>query len=292
MTALVVTADDVGLHEGFTRGALAAHDGGIVTACSVAAGGDAFGAAVEALRARPGLDVGIHLVLTGERPLSPAAEVRTLTGGDGMFLPGFRALAWRRARGAIRLEEVELELRRQIDRLCDTGLEVVHANGHQHLHLLPGVFAIAARLTAERGIRFLRIARDPAPGWSLPRGLELRALNHLGRRTRRLLPPGSSALERTVGIADAGHLDQQRLRRALRQAAVSPAGSAELVCHPGLGGRELAKSYRWNYDWDVETAALCRPDLRRELAEMGLRLTSFRELAATALPASPSRPPG
>lgn len=289
MTALVVTADDVGLHPGFTSGALAAHDDGIVTACSVAACGLAFDAAVAALRGRPSLEVGIHLVLTGERPLSPASEVRSLTRGDGTFLPGFRAFAWRYARGGIRLDEVELELRRQIDRLHASGLAVVHANGHQHLHLLPGVFTVLARLAAERDIRFLRLPFDPAPGWNLPRGVELRALNHLARRARARLPPGALALTRTVGIADAGHLDPARLTRALRQASAGSPATVELVCHPGLGGGELARRYRWNYDWDRETAALCRPGLRRELAELGLGLASFRGLAATAPPASPTR---
>jgi predicted glycoside hydrolase/deacetylase ChbG (UPF0249 family) len=43
---LIVTADDVGLHPGMTRGALAACDAGIVTAVSVAAVGRAFAPAV------------------------------------------------------------------------------------------------------------------------------------------------------------------------------------------------------------------------------------------------------
>jgi predicted glycoside hydrolase/deacetylase ChbG (UPF0249 family) len=280
VTRLVVTADDVGLHEGLTRGALAAHDDGIVTACSVASVGTAFAAAFGALRGRPRLDAGIHWVLTGERPLSPAAEVRSLTGADGRFLPGFRTFAWRYAKGGLRLDEVELELRRQLERLAETGLTVVHANGHQHLHLLPEVFAIVARLAVEHGIRFLRLPSDPAPGWSVPRGLELRVLNHLGRRARAILPSACLALDRTVGIADAGHLDPHRLAKALRHAASGAPDTAELVCHPGLGGPELAQSYRWNYAWDAETAALCRPGLRDDLG--GLRLVSFRELASTA----------
>ena len=112
MTQLVVTADDVGLAEGLTRGALVAHDRGIVTACSVAANGLAFASALAALRERPKLDCGIHFVLTGERPLSPASEIPTLVQADGGLFPDFRAFALRYAWGRIRLAEVELELRR------------------------------------------------------------------------------------------------------------------------------------------------------------------------------------
>ena len=78
LRALVVTADDVGLHPGMTLGSLKAHDEGIVTAVSVVANGRAFEPAVDLLRDRPGLDVGVHLTLVGERPLSPPERVPSL----------------------------------------------------------------------------------------------------------------------------------------------------------------------------------------------------------------------
>ena len=49
MRQLVVTADDVGLAPGMTRGALEAAERGIVTAVSVAPVGDAFDEAVVVL---------------------------------------------------------------------------------------------------------------------------------------------------------------------------------------------------------------------------------------------------
>ncbi|HEY2738189.1 MAG TPA: ChbG/HpnK family deacetylase, partial [Thermoanaerobaculia bacterium] len=137
MKKLVVTADDVGLHPGMTRGALAACDAGIVTAVSVAAVGRAFEPAVELLRDRPGdlgdVDVGIHLTLVGERPLSPPERIPSLLGRNGALLSGYPALARRFLAGGLALAEIEAELRLQIERLSATGLPVVHANAHQHL---------------------------------------------------------------------------------------------------------------------------------------------------------------
>jgi hopanoid biosynthesis associated protein HpnK len=276
---LIVTADDVGLHPGMTHGALAAADAGIVTAVSVAAVGRAFEPAVELLRDRPALDVGIHLTLVGERPLSPPEKIPSLVGRDGALLSGYPALARRFFLGGIAAREVEAELRRQIERLLASGLRLLHANAHQHLHVLPRVFEIVLRLAEEHKIPYVRIPCEPAVAghWS-PRTAQLAVLNALGRRARRRLEPAGrvAAVERTLGVVDAGHLTAERLRGALRLAA--PGGVSELVCHPGLGDHELAAAYAWDYDWDSETAALCDPRVPYLLREEGIELTSFSRL--------------
>jgi predicted glycoside hydrolase/deacetylase ChbG (UPF0249 family) len=272
---LVITADDVGLHPGMTRGALAACDAGIVTAVSVATVGRAFEAAIELLRERPALDIGIHLTLVGERPLAPPDRIPSLLGRDGALLSGYPALARRFLTGGIALAEVETELRLQIERLLATGLPVVHANAHQHLHVLPRIFEIVARLAEEHGIRFVRIPCEPAAGGWSSRAIQLAVLNHLGRRARRRLPSDRlNTVERTLGVLDAGHLTVDRLRRALTGAAETN----ELVCHPGLGDADLAAAYDWDYDWDAETAALCDPRVPGMLREAGIELARFSGL--------------
>jgi predicted glycoside hydrolase/deacetylase ChbG (UPF0249 family) len=263
---LIVTADDIGLHPGMTRGALAAHDGGIVTAVSVSPNGRDFEPAVELLRDRPRLDVGAHLTLVGERPLSDPARIPTLVGADGRLHSKYPAFAARHALGRIRAADLETELRAQVERLLATGLRVVHLNSHQHLHLLPRVLDVVLELAREHGIPVVRIPNEPEAGFS-PRGLQLRALNALGRRARGRIPaPGL-----TLGVRAAGHLTAAALRRALDQVE----GLTELVCHPGLGGAELAREYDWGYGWDEETAALRDPGLPDLLREKGISLASF-----------------
>jgi predicted glycoside hydrolase/deacetylase ChbG (UPF0249 family) len=274
---LIVTADDVGLHPGMTRGALAAADRGIVTAVSVAAVGRAFEEAIDRLRDRPSLDVGIHLTLVGEKPLAPPERIPSLVGRDGSLLPGYPALARRAALGGLAAADIETELRRQIERLLATGLPVVHANAHQHLHVLPRVFDVVLRLAEEHGIRYVRIPDEPALAgrWS-PRAAQLAVLNHFGRRARRELEAGGriQAVKRTLGLFDAGHLTVERLARALPFAAET----SELVCHPGLGDADLAAVYNWDYDWDTETAALCDPRVPEMVRAAGIEKTSFSNL--------------
>jgi chitin disaccharide deacetylase len=277
LRALVVTADDAGLHSGMTLGVVKAHDEGIVTACSVVAAGRAFEHAVPLLRERPALDVGIHFTLVGERPLSPPERVRSLLGRNGAFLPDFRAFTLRYLAGGIDRSEVEEELRRQLDRLLAAGLPVVHANSHQHLHVLPGIFEAVLRLAEEHAISYVRIPGDPsAVRRPSPRSAQIAVLGLLGQRARWRLEErgGARAADRTVGVLDAGRLTPRRLVRILADVE----GVTELVCHPGLGDEELTKTYDWGYGWDEETTALRAPFLEEALRSEGIRLTSFSRL--------------
>jgi predicted glycoside hydrolase/deacetylase ChbG (UPF0249 family) len=273
-----VTADDVGLHPGMTQGALEAHERGIVTACSVVAGGRDFPRAVELLRDRPSLTVGVHLVLVGGRPLSLAAEVRSLVTRDGVFLPGFRAFLRRYYAGRIHLDEVERELRRQIEGLLGAGLTVRHANGHQHLHVLPRVHEVVLRLAEEYGIGFVRtpIDRRP-PRVPLPRRLAVLGLACLARAAHRRAQqhPRVRAGDGTIGIGEAGHLTFERITELLPLVE----RLTELVCHPGVDERAIAAEFPWGYEWETETRTLCDPALRGAVRKAGITLVSPAELA-------------
>ena len=263
MKRLIVTADDVGLHRGMTDGAVRAHVDGIVTACSVVANGAAFEHAVERLREVPSLAVGIHLTLVEERPLS--ADVPSLVGTNGLFAENYAAFVASYALRRISLEEVERELRAQIERVLQTGLTITHANGHQHLHLLPPVFEIVQRLAEEYRIGYVRIVDEPR---SLSvRGAAIRVLTYLGRRARKRARTKTN--DCTLGVTHAGHLTQ--IAPLLDRVSD---GTTELICHPGLGDAELARSYQWSYEWDAETNALCDTTLRDVIAARGIELTT------------------
>jgi chitin disaccharide deacetylase len=264
--SLIVTADDLGLHPGTTDGALRAHRQGIVTACSVVANGSAFRDAAERLRDTPSIAVGVHLTLVEEKPL--AGDAHSLVGGDGRFFRSYAAFLPRYLAHAIGMNDVERELRAQIETMLGAGLRVTHANGHQHLHLLPRIFEIVQRLAAEYRIGYVRVVDDHGGTASLSRRVAVEGLNALGRRARR-----RSALrtnDRTVGVAEAGHLKAESLVRLV--ALVD--GLTELVVHPGIDDRALAAAYGWRYEWDAETDALCDPRVRAAVKQHAISLVS------------------
>lgn len=261
---LIVTADDVGLHRGMTEGAIRAHREGVVTACSVVANGAALEHALEQLRDVPELSAGIHLTLVEERPL--ASGVATLVGSNGLFHENYLALVPRYLARMLDLDEVTRELRAQIERLLGGGLRLEHANGHQHLHLLPRIFEIVQRLCEEYAIPYVRIVDEKAES----RRFSMSALSALGRRARREARIRTN--DRTIGVAEAGQAgDFIGLLDRVE-------GLTELVTHPGVDDAKLREAYDWGYAWDAETAALCDPRLREAIAARGIALVSPRQV--------------
>src|SRR6185503_1117674 len=172
---LIVNADDFGISEAVNRGIVEAHDHGIVTSTSVMATGPAFEHALELARLRPSLAVGVHLVLTEQRPLSGAAATASLVRSDGTFEPHLKQLLAKRLRGLVSMQEVRRELDAQIRRVRSAGIAINHLDGHQHVHVLPGVAQVVAELAEAHGIPAVRYPAERL------RGYMLRNMTH-GRR--------------------------------------------------------------------------------------------------------------
>ncbi|HJW50261.1 MAG TPA: ChbG/HpnK family deacetylase, partial [Candidatus Limnocylindria bacterium] len=82
-----MTADDLGLSAGVTRGILEAHRQGVVRSTSLLV---TFPAAEEAAAlglAEPDLEIGLHFDLVGGQPASDPAAVPSLCDEDGRFYP-------------------------------------------------------------------------------------------------------------------------------------------------------------------------------------------------------------
>lgn len=253
MRQLIVTADDVGLDRGMTEGAIRAHREGIVTACSIVAAGREFEDAVQRLRDVPSLEVGVHLSLVEESSLTGIALPRKYTS----FLPAYLGRS-------ITTAQIERELRAQIERVVASGLRVTHLNGHQHLHVLPRVFALVCRLAREFGVRYVRSIDDRGGTGGMGRRLSIGALSSISRWSRSRFPPPATN-QRSIGVAQAGQLDVPSLVSLLDHVE----GATELVTHPGVGVGGYA---HWRYGWDEETRTLCAGEVRRALDERRIEL--------------------
>lgn len=274
MTRLIVTADDLGLHRGMNLGAIEAHEKGIVTACSVVANGVELDHAVELLRVRSSsLDVGAHLCFVEERPLLPAESVASLVGSDGRFHRNFKAFYLRYQLGRIDMDQLRAELRTQVETLLSKGLSVVHLNGHQHLHLLPKIFEITQGLAEEFKIGWVRIANEQTRG-SLLRRASISALNFYAKDAR--LRARTKHADRTIGISEAGHLDEAKLLDLFSKLE----GTIELVVHPGRDDAALSAAYDWGYEWDAETNALCSQKVKQALTDAGVDLTAISSITS------------
>jgi hypothetical protein len=170
---LVVRADDMGATHSANVACVECYRKGIARSVEVMAPCAWFPEAAALLRDAPGLDVGIHLTLTSEwdackwRPLTHAPS---LVNRDGFFFPqtsqradappgsGFLQCGYR-------LDEVERELRAQIELTLRHVPNVTHLSSHMGAPTcMPDLLEVTQRLADE----FQLIVESPAGAQRLP----------------------------------------------------------------------------------------------------------------------------
>ncbi len=159
--AVVFEADDLGLLYSFNEGIRLCHQEGCLTSTCLRANGHAYEHALaEVLPDCPHLGLGIHLCLNEAGCVAPPERVPLLLGPDGQQQPGFGWLM-KLARTAAGREQIERELRAQVEKILCDGVRVDHINSHKHVHMIPRIFEITCRLAREYEISCVRLSREP-----------------------------------------------------------------------------------------------------------------------------------
>ncbi len=307
---LVVVADDGGVDVPRNAGIVAAVRDGPVGVVSVLACGGALADLVRRLgelsaSERP--DVGLHFSLT--HGTACAGPLPGLTDALGRFVLDKHAL-WERAfEGRIDPDAVRREALAQFGVLEAAGLRCVRVDGHQHVHLLPGVReGLAAALALHPAVRWVRLGRPScadgperaafprlpaervAPAWraSLAAGrVAQAALGTLhdacdALRGGRLRSADVFAGADLVAACteEAFLAEVHAAVRALRELPQAR-GIIELMCHPGEPARGSvpfsASPHRAG-----ERAALCGTALRDALDALGVRVVRLRDVGEDA----------
>lgn len=282
---LIVHADDLGISRSVNEGIALAHSEGVVTSASIMAAGDAFEHAIEVCRAHPGLDVGVHLTLVGEKPMLPPEEIPSLCRPDGRFLPDSLSFMGRYLAGRINVREVLRELDAQIRRVHAAGIRISHLDSHQHMHVLPRIFDLTVRLAQQHQIDCIRIpwerprAAVVASCGSPVRVAQMWVLNQYCRIAMRRLE-GLRRPDHFAGFLFGGKLERKNLRLLLSN--LPRTGITEIMCHPtSAPSDEIQKA--WGYRGDLELDALVDHGLPEFIEGLGFSLSSYRDLAvATA----------
>ncbi len=283
MSRLIVNADDFGLTSGVNRAITELHAAGLVTSTSLMARAGATDEAIELAGATPSLGVGCHLVLVDGEPILPPEKIPSLVDArTGRFPDSLTAFLLRLFTGRIRAEEIEVEAAAQIAHLQQRGVHLTHIDTHKHAHIFSAVLRPVLRAARAAGICAVRHPFEPewavraAIGAPLARVVQIAALSPLGPRSRKLLTQeGFTTTDGTIAVAGTGTLDAEALRALLRQI---PAGTWELVTHPGYNDANLAHvRTRLRASRDIERLALAAiPEVP------GIELISFADLAPKA----------
>ncbi|XP_020852296.1 carbohydrate deacetylase isoform X1 [Phascolarctos cinereus] len=154
---LIVTGDDFGYCPLRDQGLVEAFLAGALTGVSLLVNGASADTAAQLAR-RHGIPAGLHANLSEGRPVSPSLGSRASLIGPGGFFLGKMGFRKALAEGRVMLPEVREELRAQLSRFQDLlGQEPTHVDGHQHVHVLPGVRQVFAGVLREHGVRYTRV---------------------------------------------------------------------------------------------------------------------------------------
>ncbi len=180
--------------------------------------------------------------------------------------------------GRMRDEEIEADATAQIQYLQSRGLHVTHVDTHKHTHMFPRVLGPLLRGARACGIHSVRSPFEPTwairatAGTGFVRAAQVSILRCLESTWHRIIAEeGFATTGGTLGVSGTGALDTVTLQRLLDRV---PAGTWELVTHPGYNDADLARvRTRLRASRDIERKAL--PVLREFPA---LDLIPFSEL--------------
>lgn len=261
MKRLIVNADDLGRSRGVDLGIVAAHERGIVTAATLMANAPGAEHAATVVRAHPGLDVGVHLVLTYARPLSDPALIPSLVEPDGSFPRSPSAIL-----GMARVDEEEalVEYRAQYAHARGLlGTDPSHLDTHHWVHDEPALEWAIGELACETGAAVRQ---------------------HDAAQRERLRARGLRTPDSFCRAFQHGHnVEVASLLKILAAIAEDGARTTELMCHPGeTGDRELLATSSYARERPVELTTLTDPAVRAAVERHGLTLSTFRDLPEAA----------
>jgi chitin disaccharide deacetylase len=250
MSTLVVTADDFGLCEEIDEAICLLHDRGVVRRTSLLVNLPRFERSIEALRARPALEVAMHLNVTDGPPVLPPREVPTLVDSQGCF-PGGRhyGIIAGIVTGRVNDAEIHHEWHAQIEKARNAGVQLRELNAHGHLHLLPQLHRVVRDLRREFNIPQVRLVHS----FEWPRGVALQICSRLLARSLRRDGVIPAWPRRTLGLRRSGAVDP---RIHLRDITAESGPPVELIVHPSRGTNTYHD--RWEYDGESLTNWLLR----------------------------------
>ena len=280
MGRLILNADDFGLTAGVNRAILELHRAGKLTSASLMARAAATDEAIELALATPSLGVGCHVVLVDGEPVLCAQTLPTLVDPRmGRFHPTLGVFLELLITGRICSSEIEAESAAQIALLQSRGLHLTHIDTHKHTHMFAAVLRPVLRAARAAGIRTVRNPFEPA--WSRRathsapwiRRAEVRLLRLLEPTFRHIVAEeGFTTTDGAIGVLATGTLDSTTVSLLLRNL---PAGTWELVTHPGYNDTDLAQAH---------TRLLASREIERQILlaispRDGVEFISFAQLA-------------
>lgn len=250
-TKLLIRCDDIGMCHSVNVAVKKLIATGIPFSTSVMFACPWYQEAVEILKANPQISVGVHLTLNSEwknykwGPVS--RSVPSLTDSNGYFYSSNDEFV----KCGYKLDEVETELRAQVERAVHSGVHIDYLDTHILIGSIPGIIAIVEKLAKEYHLGISGYFNEHYETlWDTDPEYKFKHL---------------------MGIVDSLRNNQPNL----------------LVIHLGQDTREMEALIDLNYQPDpyrvskhrqAEFDALSSPAFREIIQKLNIKLTTYKEL--------------
>jgi hypothetical protein len=260
---LILHADDLGVAHSVNAASLEALDRGAISSASIMMPTPWVTEVAAYAKAHPDADLGLHLTLTSEwksfrwGSVESADRVPSLLGADGTFPSETAPVA-----ATAKPEDVERELRAQIERALALGIRPTHVDSH-----MGALFATPALMAT-----YVKVAR----AYRLP---------FLALRNMPGAPPLSAqdiVLDTVIIANPAVPRDRWKEFYANAIASLKP-GLSEIIVHLGRDDAELqavtVDHEPYGSAWrQADLDAVTSPEIRKALQDHHVVLVTWREL--------------
>lgn len=271
---IIFHCDDIGATSSMTKRILETWKAGFLDGFSILANGGATSELRLGLLSDPDREarISVHLNLSEGKSLTQPCDIPLLVDSHGNLKRGFAGLLflWITSSKTKRkdlLLQVEKEWRTQIieaRRIC-TPRKITSIDSHMHIHVIPFLFPIAARLAGEEGIPEIRISYEVfyfssklVESLSLSflvnviKHLVLRGCSRFARRFAK--EDGLRGPEALIGVLYTGRMTRTTAKSGIAAAMRKGLQVIEVLFH--IGRASGGESSRWKHHQSRGTFSL------------------------------------
>jgi predicted glycoside hydrolase/deacetylase ChbG (UPF0249 family) len=281
---VILHVDDVGMSHSSNLGAIEATEKGVATSCAVMMPCPWVSEIARYLKEHPQVDSGVHLALNSEwklyrwGPVAGKAQVPGLVDEEGCLWPRVEQVALKAS-----ADEIEREIRAQVDRAETLGIPITHLDSHMGtLFVRPDYYERLAKVGIEKGIPVLVVGGNGAHLAPEERLAAAQLLPWIKKVWNSGLPVLDDLFTGFTGlkVEDKG----ERLAALLKD--LKP-GVTEILFHASQPTEEFPLITGSSRARLADLKALTDPRVKKAIEEKGIILTTWRELKERRKKAEP-----
>jgi len=274
---VILHVDDVGMAHSSNLGAIETVEKGVATSWSVMMPCPWVPEIAKYLKKHPDVDSGLHLTLTSEwnlyrwSPLAGKPKVPGLVDAEGCLWPSVEQTAAHASP-----DEIEAEIRAQLDRAEHLGIPITHLDSHMGtLFARPDYFERFAKIGMEKGIPILAIGGHAT--------YAKRENPEAADTLREWIPKIWNA---GLPVLDDLHTDsytwkaEEKTEKFLALLKELKPGVTEILFHASIPTEDFPLITSSSQARLADARALTDPAVKKLIAERGIILTTWKELKA------------